>query len=169
MELTSRKKNRLQNYDYSKSGYYFVTICTSVRYEDILCSILPSLSTEDLTLGSPTISLTHAGEVVSRYIQNIDSAYSGWVCVDSFVIMPDHIHLILHIQDNDIPPEGGPPRAAAPTLSSVVNTLKGLSTKEIGYPIWQRSYYDHIIRGEADLASIRLYIQNNPVTWINKD
>ncbi len=168
-ELRTRKETRLKNYDYSQAGYYFVTICTQVRYENILCEIVP---VGGAALGAPPsygssipqISLTTAGKIVNRFIHNINQAYSNQVKIDCYTIMPDHIHFIVQLRF----PENGPPRAAAPTvaLPNIINTLKGLSTKAIGYSIWQRGYYDHIIRNDADLQAIREYIQNNPLKWI---
>ena len=168
-EPQNRKNVRLKHYDYSQPGYYFVTICTQVRYENILCEIVPVGAAAlggPLPQGSstPQINLTAAGIITKRHIQNANQAYKTCVKVDSYVIMPDHVHLIVQL----CPLEDGPPRAAAPTvaLPNVINTLKGLSTKAIGYSIWQRGYHDHIIRNDADLQAIREYIQNNPLQWV---
>ena len=113
---------------------------------------------------TPQINLTTAGQIVENYIQNANLAYENRVKIDCYMIMPDHIHLIVQL----CYPENGHTRAAAPTveLPNVINTLKGLSTKAIGYSIWQRGYYDHIIRSEADLLATREYMQNNPLKWI---
>ncbi len=109
-------------------------------------------------LGGPVVTLTRAGEIVRELIENIDHVYVD-VHVDCYVIMPDHVHLILVLGCKD-----APPRAAAPiSLSKVVNTLKSLATKRYGEPLWQDEYYDHIIRNDTDLNEIRTYIQNNPL------
>lgn len=168
-EPRNRKDIRLKNYDYSQPGYYFVTICTRVRYENILCEIVP---VGGAALGAPSfqhpstpqINLTSVGQIVEKYVQNMDQVYENRVKIDCYTIMPDHIHLIIQLCHL----EGGPPRAAAPTvaLPHVINTLKALSTKQIGYSIWQRGYHDHIIRNDADLQATREYIQNNPLKWI---
>ena len=78
--------------------------------------------------------------------------------------MPDHIHLILEICAQS----SGPPRAAAPavTLPGVLNTLKGLSSKTVGTRLWQRGYYEHVIRSDADLSETRQYLMNNPRKWM---
>ena len=178
MEREQRKSLRLQGYDYSRSGYYFVTVCTAMRGENILAEICPEPQTVGAAaLGGPSpiladfdppdnldVSLTPAGEIVKRYIENINGAYNGHAGMDCYTIMPDHIHMVVWIRA----PGDGPPRAAAPTvtLPGIVNALKGLSSKKVGYPIWQRGYYEHIIRGRADLQSIRQYIQNNPLKWV---
>jgi REP element-mobilizing transposase RayT len=153
-----RKDIRLQKYDYSQPGCYFVTICTAIRNRNILCSID---SVGAAALGGPHVTLTSAGQVVQRLINNIDHVYPN-ITVDTFAIMPDHVHLILDIHV----PEGGSPRAATPTIGipQVINALKGLSAKQAGIKsLWQRGYYDHIIRGDDDLDQIRQYIQNNPL------
>ncbi len=157
MELTTRKRLRLNGFDYDNSGYYFVTVCTAARYENVLCSIRTSPSEEKPV----TCPLTPAGEIVSRNIERTDKAYLGRVLVDSYVVMPDHIHLLLLFCNDN--------KSAPVTLPKVINTLKGLSSKEIGYPIWQRSYYDHVIRDTADLQAIRVYIQSNPENWAFKE
>lgn len=139
-----------------------MTVCTQVRDQNILCSIDPVGAA---ALGGPQVTLTCAGKIVEQYILNIDAAYHGQVTLDQYIIMPDHIHLIIQI----CPPTGRPPRAAAPTaLPNIINALKGLSSKKIGRPIWQRGYYEHIIRNDTDLAETRQYIQNNPLNWTLK-
>ena len=176
-DWVQRKPLRLQGYNYSKAGYYFVTICTALRGENILAEILPGSPTVGAAaLGGPSpipdrgpsdnldIVLTPAGRIVKQYIENIDHVYNGCAGIDCYTIMPDHIHMVVWIRTL----EDGPPRAAAPTvtLPGIVNAMKGLSSKKLGYPIWQRSYYEHIIRGREDLQSIRQYIQNNPLKWV---
>ena len=180
-DWVQRKLLRLQGYNYGRAGYYFVTICTAIRRENILAEILPKLQTVGAAaLGGPSpipaglgssdnldISLTPAGEIVKQYIENVNHVYNGHAGIDCYTIMPDHIHMVVWICNLG----DGPPRAAAPTvtLPGIVNAIKGLSSKKIEYPIWQRGYYEHIIRGEADLQSIRQYIPDNPLKWILND
>ena len=79
------------------------------------------------------------------------------VFVDKYVIMPNHIHLIIVIK-------GG--RAMhAPTVSNIIGQMKSFVTKRVGIPIWQKSFYDHIIRDEADYLRIAEYMENNPAKW----
>ncbi len=159
-----RKEIRLKQYDYSQPGYYFVTICTAVRNRDILCHIH---SVGGTALGAPDVTLTAEGVVVAHLIENMEQVYHGQIHIDCSVVMPDHIHFLLEI----LGPESGSPKAATPTaLPQIVNTLKSLATKQIGHPIWQRGYYDHVIRNGTDLAETRQYIANNPLNWtLNKD
>ena len=86
--------------------------------------------------------------------------------IDHYVIMPNHIHMILRISAKS--PLEGPMWSSAPTDSSIeklVRTWKTLITKELGVSIWQRSYYDHVIRDEQDYMIRVQYIVNNPVKW----
>ena len=159
-----RKNIRLPDYDYSEPGFYFVTICTAVRNRNVLCSIH---TVGDAAFGVPQIRLTLAGTVVEKYIRNIDPVYSGAARVDEYAVMPDHVHLLIELCLQ----EDGSPRAATPTdIPRIVNTLKSLSSKSAGRQLWQRGYFDHIIRNDADLVETRQYIRNNPLNWIlNKE
>ena len=86
------------------------------------------------------------------------------ISVDHDTIMPNHIHLLLQINTDD---DGRP--MGAPTVSTVINQLKGIITKQVGFPVWQKSYYDHIIRGKKDYLEIWDYIEGNPYRWINDE
>jgi putative transposase len=98
-----------------------------------------------------------------------------FVVLDSFVLMPNHLHGIVHITEVGALP--GRPHGAAPTLGTMVAWFKSMTTnayirgvKDDGWPvlearIWQRNYYEHIIRNERDLDSIREYLLNNPTSW----
>jgi REP element-mobilizing transposase RayT len=108
-ELPTRKPNRLKNYDYSQSGYYFITICTEERYE--------LLWRPDVGARIARPSLSDIGEIVKHAIENIPHVYKS-VIVDKYVIMPDHIHLILIIENA----HGRAMRAPTITLSP---SLKG--------------------------------------------
>ncbi len=156
-QLPKRKSLRLQSHDYSRNGYYFVTICTAVRHQNILCTLAPAVGA--ITNRPPVqVTLTTWGTAVERAIREIPSRYSG-VTVDCCAIMPDHVHLVLAIQQTG--PDGR--QVAAPTsLSTIVQQFKRAVSRTIGVSIWQKSYYDHVIRSDADLAETRQYIQSNP-------
>lgn len=79
-------------------------------------------------------------------------------CIDHYVIMPNHIHFIIKIGNTGQP-------AAAPTLSRIVNQFKGYVTKQTGNSIWQKGFYDHVIRDEDDYLTKANYIENNPAKW----
>ena len=165
MENRDRKLNRLQNYDYSQNGLYFITICTKDR--------IPYLSeihdVGNAALGVPLVKLTEYGEIVNDNIKKINEIYR-YVSVTKYIIMPDHIHMILFVSDfEDKSVNGGTPRAAFPTksISQIINGLKAISTKQIGFSIWQKSFHDHIIRSEKEFLEICDYIDNNPINWVN--
>ncbi len=164
------RPQRLKGYDYSSPGYYFVTFNTKVRQEDILCSISNYVGPAPLGGSShqhsPTISLTSAGNILQELIGNVDQVYCN-AHIDCYVIMPDHVHLLVYLSSlwND-PPRGAGPTGKAAGLPQIINTLKSLASKRAGYSLWQEDYYDHIIRNDADLQAIREYIQNNPLQWV---
>ena len=151
MELPKRKPTRLKNYDYSSTGYYFITICTYNR-ENILCDIVG----EGLC-ALPLIKLTHIGETVEKSINFINANYKNAV-VDKYVIMPNHIHLILKIQT-------GGDRTPPLQVYDIIGRLKSFTTNSHGKILWQRSFHDHIIRGEKDYLKIWDYIDTNPQKW----
>ena len=152
MELPKRKPNRLPDYDYSSPSAYFITICTKQRK-----NILGSVGATD---GRPhEISLSPCGKIVDSCIKNIPEYYPV-ISLDQYVVMPNHIHLLLQIHSG---PDGRP--VVAPTMSQVVNQLKGAASKKAGFSLWQKGFHDHVIRGDADYLEIWNYIQNNPATW----
>ena len=148
--METRKHNRLKEYDYSQNGYYFITICTAEKSK-ILC---------DISVGAncvrPKTTFSEIGKIVDENIGILNDTYET-VQVDKYVIMPNHIHLILAIQNGRT--------QFAPTVSRVIKQFKGKITKQIGYCIWQKSFYDHIIRDEKDYLRIWEYIENNPDKW----
>ena len=149
--MLQRKSLRLPNYDYGQSGAYFVTICTKEK-RPVLSSIVGAAD-----LCGPRSHLTAWGTVVEKYLRGIPG-------IEQYVIMPNHLHMIVFIRQT----LGGPQGSAAPTndLSMRIKAFKSLVTKALGFPIFQRSYYDHVIRCEEDYLRIAEYIQNNPVKWM---
>ena len=147
-----RKGNRLKRFDYNSSNAYFLTICTQDR-QRILSEIVPGKD------GKPEIVLTKTGDVIERNIRSIDN--TGYALVDLYVIMPDHIHLIIRLNEKikeTIDPMNQ-------TIPHIVSTLKRFCTKEIGYNVFQRSYYDHIIRDRNDYEARMKYVYENPAKW----
>ena len=152
-KVPQRKPMRLKGYDYSAPGAYSITICTKNK-EKILWQNVGATS------GRPQdIPLNKKGKIVDNAINNIPKYYPS-LTVDKYVIMPNHIHLLLQI---NLDPNGRP--LVAPTIERVIKQMKGFVTKQIGESIWQKSYFDHIIRGEQDYKEIWQYIENNPVRW----
>lgn len=153
MELPVRKPNRLPNFDYNTPGAYFITICTKDRKSLLWADVGASIARPQ----NPPLS--QYGAIVDSSIREIPLYYPA-VSVDHYVVMPNHIHLLLRI---NIDEDG---RAMlAPTISRVVQQMKGIITKQIGYSIWQKLFHDHVIRGEKDYLKIWEYIDNNPAKW----
>ena len=153
MEYKARKEHRIKWYDYGSSGAYFITICTKERKNYFWTEV-------GAPIGRPyDFELSSYGLTVKQAINNIEKVYS-LINVDDYIIMPDHIHLLLIIPND---PNGRP--MAAPTISQVVNQLKGYISKQVGEPIWQKNFYDHIIRDEKDYEFHIKYIRENPLKW----
>lgn len=155
MELRKRKRNRLEDRDYSLDGYYFITICVKDRWP-ILCR-----GEHRSPVESP-MPLSEVGEFVQQGIEQIPTRYPT-VRVDKYVIMPNHIHMILVLCGKDGRTMCAP--TPNPSISSIIKMLKEYVTKSLGYSIWQKSFHDHIIRGESDYLRIREYIETNPAKW----
>ena len=112
---------------------------------------------------APYPKLTYAGMVAEKYLKSIPG-------IGEYVIMPNHVHMILYISADDI--RKGPVWEFAPTKASIpslIRSWKILVSKELGASIWQRSYYDHIIRDETDYVVRAQYIANNPAKWDEDD
>ncbi|MBQ7574697.1 MAG: transposase [Clostridia bacterium] len=152
MELPKRKPTRLKEYDYSTPGAYFITICTHNR-ECILSDIV--VVGEGLR-ALPINNLKAIGNEIEQSIQYINNNYNG-VKIDKYVIMPNHIHLILILDGSG--GHGNPP------LQNVIGQLKSYTTNKFGKVLWQRSFHDHIIRGKEDYNKIWEYIDTNVLKW----
>ena len=151
MELPKRKPTRLKGYDYSTPGAYFVTICTHSRQ-----SILSNVIVGEGLCALPQNILTPIGIEIEKSIQYINDNYIG-ISIDKYVIMPNHIHLIVS-SDNS----GGD---GTPPLQNIIGQLKSYTTNKYGNTLWQRSYHDHIIRGDKDYQKIWEYIDTNVIRW----
>ena len=152
-----RKEIRLGNYDYSACGVYFITICTKQKKPLFWNNV-------GATCGRPEneYQLSDCGIIVENEIALLSSVYES-VRVDKYIVMPDHIHMLVSI----VPDEFGRPQVA-PTISRVVQQFKGAITKKVGFSLWQKGYYDHIIRGQQDYDEIWQYIDENPLRWVLK-
>jgi REP element-mobilizing transposase RayT len=149
-----RKSIRLREYDYSQAGGYFVTIATHQR---------TCLFGE---IREGTIFLSPLGKVVENVLTTLPGKFQG-LELDETIIMPDHIHMIIIIGDG----EG----AVKPTLGQIVRAFKAAVSFRYKYMaggdggmLWQRNYYEHIIRDERDLNTCREYIANNIQAWVEK-
>ena len=151
LDLPKCNPIHIENYDHSTPGAYFITVCTANR-EKIFRSDRRG------ELRSPAdVPLSDTGIIVDNEIQKLNTIYDA-VHVDKYCIMPDHIHLILRIE-SDI--DGR--MISAPTVSTVIGSMKRWVSRQIGRPIWQKSFYDHGIRNQQDYNEIWQYIENNPL------
>jgi putative transposase len=171
-----RRSVRLRGHDYSQPGAYFVTICAWQR-ECVFGEIVDG-----------AMRLNECGRMVEEEWFGLPSRF-GHVVLDESIVMPNHWHGIIVLTENVgagsprpphmdviINPEGAATAPLRnmhrPTLGQVVAFFKYQTTKRInalrgtpGAPVWQRNYYEHIIRNEVDLARIREYIVHNPLRW----
>ena len=162
-----RQSIRLGTYDYSRKGAYFFTICSWKR-ECLFGEIVDG-----------NIHLNENGRVVTQE-WNRSTAIRREIELDEFIVMPNHIHGILSIHTDVVGANGRSPlhtpapglRMKPKSLSSFVAGFKSAVTKRIneirvtpGLPVWQRNYYEHIVRNMEEMNRIREYIQNNPMKW----
>ncbi len=163
-ELPRRKDLRLKNFDYSTPGAYFITICTHNR-KCTLSRIVGAIHE------SPEIKLTNHGKIIDDIIQNIPERYK--TIIDTYVIMPNHIHFIIIITDDeDLRAIRESPLRGRSIISKVIGYIKMNASKRIhrqykGVAIWQRGFHDHIIRDRRDYEKIAKYIYENPEKWEN--
>ena len=155
MDLPKRKPTRLPEFDYCTPGAYFITICTQEK-RCILASIVGGGA-----LDAPQVRLTQTGQIVEKHILSGNKIPN--IIVDKYVIMPNHIHLLLMVTEVN-----GTSKAPSPTNATIphfVSTFKRFCHRDAGIKIFQRSYHDHVIRGDADYLKIWEYIENNPKQW----
>ena len=160
MEYPKRKQIRLKDYDYSLNGAYFVTVCTEKR-ENLF-----------LFVGAAPCGRPHpAREIAETWIRKIPEKFPT-VSVQNFVVMPNHIHLLLLFSD-----QGTTGGHVGPPLQNVMDWYKTMTTNayirgvqggalpSFHKKIWQRGYYEHVIRNEQDYLNVWTYIDQNPARW----
>ena len=161
MIYRNRKKNRLNSELYSQNGAYFITICT-LNKKCLLSRIVGGG-----VLDAPATQLRPFGVVAERRIRELNRVYPNIQTV-KYAIMPNHVHLLVCIDRAEDITRSGTSRTPSPTNAIIpryVSTFKRLCNREIGTNIWQRSYHDHIIRGQSDFDMIWQYIDTNPIRW----
>jgi len=148
--LPVRKNIRLREYDYSLSGYYFVTICAKDGHE-----LFGSIDVGATVPGRPCprVILTSLGESIDSAIRFTNK---NDVSIEKYVIMPNHIHMVIALSTGD--------RGRA-TLQYVIRNIKSYVSKQAGFSPWQKSFHDYIIRSKADYQRIWKYIDENPSKW----
>ena len=178
-ELRQRKTPRLQGYNYNRAGVYFITLCTKDQ-KCILSKIVgtgvpdcPQAPDEHVGTGvldCPQIILSKYGAVAEKYLIQMNDFYDH-ISIKKYVIMPNHIHILLSIKENG---QSGTPvptheTQANSAYSQFVSTFKRFCNKEYGENIWQARSYDHIIRNREDYEEHLRYISDNPFRWYYDD
>ena len=155
-----RRSIRLKGYDYSQAGAYFVTVCTHRR-----ACLFGEIVGDAMRPNACGTIVMQAWDVLPTHYPH--------VALDAFVVMPNHVHGIVLFADDTL----GAGLKPAPThkhhaLSEIVRAFKTFSARTInerratpGAPVWQRNYYEHVVRDETALNRIREYIANNPARW----
>jgi putative transposase len=158
-----RKNLRLRHYDYRNPGNYFITVCTHER-RPILASIENNI-----------LQLTSYGEIAKKFWLSIPEHFPK-VKLDSYIVMPNHFHGILYLESDsnmiNARKEEKENGILKGSIGSIIGSWKSISTKNVnqlrntlGAQLWQRNYYERIIRDEKELQMIRTYIENNPYSW----
>lgn len=160
MDFPKRKSSRLKGYDYSTNGAYFITICTDKR-KNLFSHIVGAIHE------SPISILTFYGTAVDSIIKSLPERFN--VKIDNYIIMPNHIHMIISIENAPRAIRESPLQSHSDIIR-VIGYLKMNASKQIhksGYEgkIWQRSFHDHIIRDEKDYQMIWEYIEHNAQKW----
>ena len=160
-QVHHRQSIRLPGYDYTTAGFYFVRMCTAQR-ESLFGQIVDG-----------QVELNEYGQTIADCWQWLPEQYS-YVELDEWILMPNHLHGIMVIAEAR---RGG--SRTAPTngtrrkpLGRLIGAFKTVSTKAVnqmrgtpGTKVWQRNHYEHVVRSDESLHSIRLYIINNPSNW----
>ena len=171
--LVERKRLRLKDYDYAQAGYYFVTICTENRRRILWDHVGNDALIVPSEIGSKVVECWNNIALLNENIE-----------IDVFCLMPNHIHGIIIIE-NQLPEivckkKYGfetTERRGRRSLQNIIRDFKSVTTRhynklvsmELKNTLWQRSYYEHIIRDEQDLNDIREYIGNNPEKWLDDE
>jgi len=171
-ELPVRKSIRLKDYDYSSAGYYFLTMCVQNGHE-MLGQIVGRGDPD-----APSVQLSEYGMIAQKYIEQIERHYND-VMVDKYVIMTNHIHMIIIINKtsgaqsqnnaNGTDDASGSPRPTDALIPNIMKAFKRLTNKEFGFDMWQTSYNDRIIRDKAEYQNKLKYIDENPAKWAEDD
>ena len=165
-----RRSIRLQGYDYAQAGAYFVTICTQNR-ECLFGDVVDG-----------AMRLNEFGEIVRLTWEDLPNHVAN-IVLDAFVVMPNHAHGVIFITDSVVVGAGSEPAPTEPAptqhtqprrypLPEIIRQFKTFSARRInelrgtpGISVWQRNYYEHIIRDDESLNRIRRYILENPQRW----
>ena len=159
IELPKRKQNRLSEFDYGQPGCYFITLCTFHR-ADLFQMARSEEAVASGRLDSP------ANQIIHKWIRETGKKFFN-LSIDKYMIMADHLHLLVTIKE----------RRSGCSLPDMMRYFKTMTTNEyirgvragslpaFDQKLWQKSYYDHVIRNQLDYNEIWEYIENNPLKW----
>ena len=165
MELPKRKPNRLCEYDYSQNGAYFITICTQNRARLFAAELPVGNGLRAVPDGANGFAL--ANQIIHKWVKETEHKFPN-MSIDKYVVMPDHLHFIITIKE----------RHEGRSLQNAMHYFKTMTTNEyirgvrngallpFSGKLWQKSYYDHVIRNQRDYDEVWQYIDNNPKKWI---
>jgi len=174
-ELPVRKKIRLQGYDYSSDGAYFITMCIEGRHEMLRQIVGRGI------LDAPFAELTEYGKNVVEAIKFLNNKNHN-INIEKYVIMPNHVHMIIIIH-NEFNATGnnsgainrinngasGKPRPTNALIPKHISSIKRFTNKQAGFDMWQDRYHDRIIRNKDEYRVRWQYIENNPAKWEEDD
>lgn len=170
IELTFRPSTRIRGFDYRENHAYFVTICTFKR-QCVFGSVTDG-----------TVSLSQRGQVVQRCWKDLPT-HHPFIELDAFVIMPNHVHAVICIVGNDVEatPASRSPRSGESTLahgprarslSAVIGSFKSAISRNLNRlragaatNLWQPNFYEHVVRSDRAMDTIRDYVVTNPLRW----
>lgn len=162
--LPQRKHHKMKNYDYSLPGYYYVTICVNDSG-----TVLSQVG-QGLAPAETTVKLTDIGKIAEEQLVGLNSRFSH-VRIDRYIIMPNHIHLIIELIGDPIKCM----EITRPDLYEIIGTYKSITTRVCnkvfntpGRKLFQTSFYESVIRSEQGYYEAYQYIEGNPARWIEK-
>jgi len=172
MNPPNRKQLRLKTYDYSLPGAYFITVCTHKR-QRLFClerngtQAVPCADGENsLSVGHDLCVVPSANAIIHKWIKETERKFE--IPINKYVIMPDHIHLLLFWEE----------RHAGRSLPEIMRWYKTMTTNDyiravkagtlppFQQKLWQKSYFDHVVRNDEDYEQTWQYIENNPEQWV---
>lgn len=152
----------MEEYDYGSCGAYFLTICTKDRKNLFWEKEQPDFVGEDIILPPNSVYLSPYGKIVDDAVKNLPLYYPHMELLQ-YVIMPNHVHLVVLIPEDSGRMISSPTKKA--TVVTAVGQMKRYVSKQIGESVWQRSFHDHVIRDKRDYEEIAKYINENPIKW----
>ena len=159
-----RIRMRLEGWDYSAEGAYFLTLCAKDR--KCLFSRIVGRGIPD----APDVQLSNFGKRIYDAIHYLSEHWTE-VTIHNFVIMPNHVHILVSLRPTSGECCGASrmPRPTNATIPKFISSLKRFTNRRAGFDMWQTGYYDHIIRDEEDFLHRWQYIHNNPYAWLEDD